>query len=317
VAAGDRIRENFMNNEREKPPRTSGLPARLSILVAVFLALILGERAVLWAAAQLKSWQNGDLLTAADLNANFAALNTALRPDAQPGGSPATAGASCAALKTLGVTLSGAYYVKNPASADAAMVNATVLVYCDQSSEGGGWVLVQNSVIGTNTSDFWNIPYAARFARRGRPSLDSNFYDGSLYQTAATTYLDVVEDLQGKAATEFIATTDGINNTTMRFTNPTLMSGFQAGYDAQFAAGWSALDYDGDTYPPGNCAATYAVTQHYSGCWVSNLGSDADAPLLDAGAGPHAHTSLLAALMLAGDGSTYSRVRRISRFVRW
>ncbi len=307
-----------MKNERQKSPRMSGLPARISILVAVFLALIVGERAVLWAAAQLKTWQTGDLLTAADLNANFAALNAAIRPDALPGGSPATAGTSCAALKTLGVTLSGTYYLKNPTSADAAMVNATVAVYCDQVSEGGGWALVQNSIVGTNTTDFWNIPYAARFARRGHPSLDSNFYDGSLYQTAPTTYLDVVEDLQGKVATEFIANTDGINNTTMRFTNPTLMSGFQAGYDSQFAAGWAAPDYDGDTYTAGNCATQYInVTQHYSGCWVSNLGSDADAPLLDAGAGPHAHTSLLTALGLAGDGSPYSRVRRISRFVRW
>ena len=307
-----------MNNERAKAPRLSSLRARVSILIAVFLAVIVGERAVLWAAAQLKSWQNGETLTAADLNANFTALNTALRPESFPGGSPATAGASCAALKTLGATLSGTYYIKNPTSADAAMVNATVLVYCDQVSEGGGWALVYNSVIGTNSSDFWSIPYANRLARRGRPSLDSNFYDGSLYQTAATTYLDVIEDLQGKVATEFIAKTDGINNTTMRFNNPMLMSGFQAGYDSQFAAGWSAPDYDGDTLTTGNCSASYInVTQHYSGCWNTNLGSDADAPVLDGGAGPHAHTSVLTALMLAGDGSPYSRVRRISRFVRW
>jgi hypothetical protein len=307
-----------MNNQRQKAPRLSSLRGRLSMLIAVCLALIIGERAVLWAAAQLKSWRDGETLTAADLNANFAALNTALRPESFPGGSPATAGASCAALKTLGATLSGTYYVKNPTSADAGMVNATVLVYCDQVSEGGGWALVYNSVIGTNSSDFWSIPYAARFVRRGRPSLDSNFYDGSLYQTAATTYLDVVEDLHGKVATEFIAKTDGINNTTMRFNAPMLMSGFQAGYDSQFAAGWAAPDYDGDTYAAGNCSASYInVTQHYSGCWTSNLGSDADEPVLDGGAGPHAHTSLLTALALAGDGSSYSRVRRISRFVRW
>jgi len=307
-----------MSNQREKAPRLSSLRSRLSILIAVFLAVIVGERAVLWAAAQLKSWRDGETLTAADLNANFAALNAALRPESFPGGSPATAGASCAALKTLGATQSGTYYVKNPTSADAAMVNATVLVYCDQVSEGGGWALLYNSVIGANSSDFWNIPYAGRLGRRGRPSLDSNFYDGSLYQTAATSYLDVIEDLHGKAATEFIARTDGINNTTMRFNNPTLMSGFQAAYDSQFAGGWSAPDYDGDTLATGNCSATYlGVTQHYSGCWNSNLGSDAEDPFLDGGAGPHVHMSALAALMLAGDGSAYSRVRRISRFVRW
>ena len=307
-----------MNSERQKTPRMSGLPARLSVLVTVLLAVIFGERALSWAAAQLKSWSNGEVLTAADLNANFTALNAALRPDAQPGGSPATAGASCAALKAAGVALSGTYYLKNPTSADAGMVNATVLVYCDQVSEGGGWALVQNSVVGTSTSDFWNIPYAARFARRGRPSLDSNFYDGSIYQTAATTYLDVFEDLQGKVATAFVAKTDGINNTTMRFNVPLLMAGNQAAYDAQFAAGWSAPDYDGDTLTTGNCAANYInVTQHYSGCWTSNLGSDADAPFPDGGAGPHVISTVLTALSLANDGTGYSRVRRISRFVRW
>lgn len=59
------------------------------------------------------------------------------------------------------------------------------------------------------------------------------------------------------------------------------------------------------------------LSQHYSGCWVANLGSDADDPILDAGAGPHVFSTVLTALTLASDGTPYSRVRRISRFVRW
>ena len=70
---------------------------------------------------------------------------------------------------------------------------------------------------------------------------------------------------------------DGINNTTMRFNNPVQTSGDMNIYSAQFASGWSAPDYDGDTLGPGNCATNYSsVTQHYSACWNVNLGSDAD-----------------------------------------
>src|SRR4051794_22992163 len=126
-----------MRNDRQESTKASRLVMRLVLLLAIPLALILGERALSWAAAQLKTFKDGDVLTADDLNAQLAALNTATRPDAQPGGSVATAGASCAALKQAGVGLSGVYYIKNPASADASMVNATVLVYCDQTTNGG------------------------------------------------------------------------------------------------------------------------------------------------------------------------------------
>jgi hypothetical protein len=48
--------------------------ARLALLISVPLAVLGGVHAVTWAAATLKTWNTGDTLTAADLNANFAAL---------------------------------------------------------------------------------------------------------------------------------------------------------------------------------------------------------------------------------------------------
>lgn len=48
---------------------------RIGLLLGVPLALIVGVHAASWAAATLKSWNAGDTLTAADLNANFTALN--------------------------------------------------------------------------------------------------------------------------------------------------------------------------------------------------------------------------------------------------
>ena len=46
------------------------------MLVIVPLAMVLGARAISWAAAQIKTWKTGDTLTADDLNATFAALNS-------------------------------------------------------------------------------------------------------------------------------------------------------------------------------------------------------------------------------------------------
>jgi microcystin-dependent protein len=48
--------------------------ARFFILLALPFALVVGERAIIWAAAQFKVWNDGELLTASDLNANFATL---------------------------------------------------------------------------------------------------------------------------------------------------------------------------------------------------------------------------------------------------
>ena len=57
------------NGER-KLSRTT----RLALLVTIPLAVVGGVRAVTWAQSALKSWADGETLTAADLNANFAAL---------------------------------------------------------------------------------------------------------------------------------------------------------------------------------------------------------------------------------------------------
>ncbi len=238
-----------------------------------------------------------------------------------PGGSPETAGDSCEAMRQEGTTLSGVYYVRNPASTDPAQLNQPVQVYCDQVTNGGGWALVYNSVLGPSTLDFWHIPYANRLGRDGRPSLDSNFYDGSLYQTSLATYMDIYEDLRGKAAIAVAATSNGIDSVTMKFNNPVKLTGDNDTFMCNFASGWSAPDYDGDPLSSDNCSTTWNnVTQHYCGCWNMNLGSDGDSSggdTTDQRVGPHVHSGILNILGLSDDGSSFSRVRRISRFVKW
>jgi hypothetical protein len=132
--------------------------------------------------------------------------------------------------------------------------------------------------------------------------------------------MDVIEDLRGKSAVAMVASSSGISSTTMRFSNPQLVSGNDYFFQAQFAAGWSAPDYDGDTTSIANCATMYSgVTQHYSDCWAVNLGSDAEvvnSSRADGSVGPHMYGPTIDALGLVRDGSLYSRVRRVSRFVK-
>lgn len=229
--------------------------------------------------------------------------------DFPPGSNPSTALASCDALRSAGVALSGTYWIQ-PAGTSARTA------YCDMETNGGGWTLVYNSVLGVNTTEFWNIPHLERFSRRGSPRIESLFYDGSYY-AQGKYYMDVIEDLNGKSVVVLVAEANGIDPYSMRFISPRYNYGSAAIYSSQFASGWSSPDFDSDGYSA-NCATRYAnVTQHYSSCHSYNLGADGDSSFYDGGAGPHLNSSAASALGLAVDGSSYTRVRRISRFVKW
>ena len=235
-----------------------------------------------------------------------------LPPDGPSLGSQANPALSCVALRTAGKP-SGVYYLQDPVTA------AAFETYCDQDRSGGGWALVYRSVLkmdGTTTT-FWQIPYAMRMAQKGEAMPGANFYAPTLYREGRE-YVDVITDLQNASAVSVAATATGFNPTTMKFTGPVKMSGDQSAFDNQFAAGWAASDYDGDTAATENCAAFYSgVAQHYGSCWNYNLGADADLPYLDGGVGPHVQSGSLAGLGLSTDGTPYSRVNEIARWTRW
>lgn len=239
---------------------------------------------------------------------------------------PAT---SCADALASGVAISGTYWIHPPGR------EAPIEIYCDQVTEGGGWALLYNSILGVNTTEFWRLAYEERMARYGRPTLDALFYDGSLYLAPdgipyeAMEFMDVVEGLKGRVVTAMRAQADGFNPVTMRFDNPTLDPS-NLGANAQmtwfqnhFSAGWSSVGHDGDdsnNAEEANCAVGYSdVAQHYSACWAMNLGADAPRNIAyDEGTGPHVNRDTIAAVFALGtDGTAYTRVRRISRFVRW
>jgi hypothetical protein len=119
------------------------------------------------------------------------------------------------------------------------------------------------------------------------------------------------------------ASSTGIDANTMKLNGPAQPFPVNAGttniYGQQFAAGWSSVDFDGDNNG-GNCASQFnGVTQHYGNCWVYNLGSDGDTNncLADGRVGPHLSSVLAGQLALSTDGTQYTRVQRITRYVKW
>jgi hypothetical protein len=233
---------------------------------------------------------------------------------------PGTAGApalSCGQLRDVLGPISGVYWLRDDASQPAFQA------YCEQVVEGGGWAVLYNSMLhldGTTTA-FWNILYADRLATFGTPSTTDNYYAGSMY-LRGMSFLDVITDLDGKDAVAARAESQGFDPQTMAFIRPVPVSGSPDVFRSHFAAGWSSPDFDGDQYAPTNCATYYNnVTQHYSSCWHYNLGADDDAPTLDGGVGPHVYNPTLVALGLSlqptADAGNYSRVNRITRYVRW
>lgn len=251
----------------------------------------------------------------ADAAIDAAAAADAPTIDAPPAlGTRENPARSCGELKDAGMP-SAAYWVRPPA-------DQTLLfqVYCEQALSGGGWAMLENSVRrddGTTTA-FWGFPYAERLKEMGTLAIDQNYYNGALY-LIGTEYMDIFVDLQDKTAVAAVMTATGFDPVTMRFTSPALVAGNASVYANQFASGWSARDFDGDPYGA-SCAANFSnVAQHYSQCWTYNLGSDADAPVLDGGVGPHVNNAALGSLGLAlqPNGGNYSQVKRIARFTRW
>jgi hypothetical protein len=197
----------------------------------------------------------------------------------------------------------------------------TIDVWCDTAAADGPWTMLFNSVGSADgsTQPFWAIAYSDRLSVKGTPSLTTNYYAGSLYVSAqGGKYKDEVEDVAHQALVLFRATAAGFDPVTMRFVSPTLATGDPAAYAAQFASGWSSSDYHGDLYV-NNCAVQGGnVTQHYSACAVYSLGGRfGPDPVDDSGWGPHVDGGLLKSLGLSTDGKYFSRVTRITRWVKW
>lgn len=246
--------------------------------------------------------------------------------DSRRGLSPHRPATSCSDALESGIERSGVVWVVPPLpprEPPLAGVGEPREVYCDQVTRGGGWALIHNSVMGVDTTRFWRIPYDERLGRFGRASLDSNFYDGMLYlaghgDDAPNEYLDVVEDVRGKSVVAVHAEAHAFLEGLMAFERPALLDGERRLFNSHINGGWSSADRDHDQGEDVNCSRRYQdVTQHYSNCWRMNLGADADNDHADGMVGPHMSSGIARDLGLMTDDTGYTRLRRLSRFVRW
>src|ERR1041384_2619013 len=110
--------------------------------------------------------------------------------DGMPG-TMANPAKTCGELRSAGFP-SGVYWLSPPSG-----VGSPFQIYCEQTINGGGWVMVENSVLKTNgsTLPFWQFKYADRLKRFGTPAVNENFYDGSLYVYGREN-MDIIVDLQ-------------------------------------------------------------------------------------------------------------------------
>ncbi len=77
---------------------------------------------------------------------------------------------SCLSAKNAGMARSGLVWIQ---LGDDGPIHQ---LYCDQEFDGGGWILVSNSVSGANSIEFWREenPYLVR----GSASLNSDYHNG-------------------------------------------------------------------------------------------------------------------------------------------
>jgi cysteine-rich repeat protein len=142
-------------------------------------------------------------------------------------------------------------------------------VYCDQTTDGGGWLVFQRR---TSSSDFYRTwsEYAAGFG-----SLSGNFWLGNERIHAFTSRfpsalrVDMTYNGQSSyAAYSSFSVASAANKYNM------LVNGFSgtAGDSLSGHTGYSFSTWDNDNDASSvNCAATYAGAWWYSGCHTSNL----------------------------------------------
>jgi hypothetical protein len=105
-----------------------------------------------------------------------------------------------------------------------------------------------------NPVTFWQIPYAARFQKKGVVSnATTNYYNPTLYSHPqvfqpgkVTKFVDEIWDLENHRIVILVATATGVNKETMRMENPVFVSGSEKVFNAHFAGGWATYDRDED-----------------------------------------------------------------------
>jgi hypothetical protein len=157
---------------------------RIAILIGVPLAVVGGVHAVTWAAGALKVWNTGEILTAADLNANFATLAAGQTPDQIVAG--LNAGVTAGGTVTLGaITASDPKFDLRWAMQHAAAAGACASSSPIGDSGSGHVVLAKPSGVTCSAACAANTGGVFTLCR-------TSIAIGSVKQTQATGYTDVI-----------------------------------------------------------------------------------------------------------------------------
>ena len=180
------------------------------------------------------------------------------------GGSAAEAAATCKQILDYGASAGdGVYWL----DLDGTGADAPVLVFCDMTTDGGGWMLAVNSVAGeepvttdmvsntgtagpatahTRNMNNWAITQQAQIRHQIVDNANSRTFNA--YYTGA--YHDILPDYT--------------NWTELRAHSP----GAEALLQSSFAMQWTQFDLDNDL-SSGNCAIDYGVPWHFNNCFTS------------------------------------------------
>lgn len=191
--------------------------------------------------------------------------------------SDGTVAASCKSYKDpaagyayAGVTGNGVYKI----DVDGVGSLPVVSVYCDMTTDGGGWTVVQKRT--TGAVDFYRnyADYTNGFGSAAGEYWLGNKYLNALTSVSSSLRIDVSRT-NGQ--------TGYANYSSFSVGSPA--SGYVLGIggysgnigDSMVAMGahqgqrFSTFDVDQDSYPAGNCAATYRGAWWYNACHASNL----------------------------------------------
>jgi len=190
------------------------------------------------------------------------------------GGSAANPGLTCGQIRANGGSADGIYWL----DPDGILGSPPIQVYCDMSSDGGGWTLAMNSVLGDEalTTDI--------VSNTGVVDLSTahtrNLADWAVSQAAELRH-QIIDTSNGQIFDgKYVA---AYHDPMALFADWTTIGAHTSGADQMlvdsYGMAWSTFDSDNDTWAVGNCSSLYGnIPWYYSACYMTLPSQLSDGP---------------------------------------